>query len=139
MCFAVFIATIAPQQTSPFIAGHTDLYLEQPDEKQLAALRDKFTLPYIYYVGSSGQCSCYFNFHTDQIDNPEFAGHKASAKALVDLLRRITTDGAVEYYCCWEGDWDEPVEESTTIDVNELSAENYWVLEEREFVRFERV
>lgn len=139
MCYAIFIATSEPQQTGKFIPDVTKLYLEEPDQEQLNALRQKFSLPNIYYVGSDTECSCGFEFHSDLFDDPEWQDSKASPQALLNLLNELTVNATVEYYCCWDGDWNEPIEHtrilnSSTIILNK----NYFELIESELIKFER-
>jgi hypothetical protein len=85
MCYAVFIATSTPKQTGEFIADVTKLYLQLPDMEQTEALQSKFTLPYIYYVGSDTGCSCGFEFHSELYSDPEWQESKESPQALLDL------------------------------------------------------
>jgi len=109
MCYAVFLATSKPLQTGEFIPGVTKIYLETPGEKALSGLRSKFSLPNIYYAGSDTKCSCGFVFYSERFDDPDWQ-EKDSPQALIDLLNELAADKPVEYYCCWEGDWDAPIE-----------------------------
>ena len=138
MCYAVFIAVSTRQKTSEFIPDVTKLYLEEPDSEQLNALSDKFTLPYIYYVGSDTKCSCGFEFHSELFNDQEWQDSKASAQALLDLLNKLTANNFVEFYCCWDGDWDEPVEHRRILNSREITlAGNYFELVERGLIKFE--
>ena len=137
MCYAVFIATKKPQETTVFVEDVTKLYLEQPTAEQLNGLRAKFSLSYVYYVGSATGCSCDFEFHSEWFDDPEWQDSKASPQALLDLLNELTVTGDVEFYCCWDGDWDEPIEHSRVLKSGDSTlANNYFELVEREFIRF---
>ncbi len=138
MCYAIFIGTAQLQQTSEFVAGLTDLYLEQPTIEQLNALKGKFTQPHIYYVGSTSGCSCDFEFHSEWFNDPEWQDSKPSPQALLNLLNTLTTDSPVEYYCCWDGDWEEPIEHTRALRSTDYSLENYFELIEQEFIRFEQ-
>jgi hypothetical protein len=140
MCYAVFIATSTPLQTSEFIPDVTKLHLELPGDEELTSLKSKFTLPYIYYVGSDTQCSCGFEFHSWLFDDPEWQDSKASPQALLQLLNELTTTNDVEYYCCWDGDWDEPIEHTRVLNSHEITLDkNYFELVEREYIRFEKL
>jgi hypothetical protein len=139
MCYAVFIATTTPQQTNEFIAKETLLYLAQPAEEELAGLKSKFSLPYIYYVGSDTQCSCGLEFHSHLFDDPEWQDSKPTVQAFIDMLNQLTIENDIEYYCCWDGDWHEPIENSRVLNSGDLSLEtNYFELVEKEFIKFER-
>ena len=140
MCYAVFIATSQPQQVGVFIPGVTALYLEIPGDDELKALKDKFTLPYIYYVGSDTKCSCGFEFRSELFDDPEWQDSKASPQALLDLLNKLTLTGDVEYYCCWDGDWNEPIYCTQTLNSREIKLnENYFELIKGEMITFEKI
>jgi hypothetical protein len=139
MCYAVFIATSTPQQTSEFVAGETLLYLAKPSEDELCGLKDKFNLPYIYYVGSDSQCSCGLEFHSQLFNDPEWQDSKPTVQAFIDLLNHLTIENDIEYYCCWDGDWRESVETTRIINSHDISLEkNYFELIEREFIKFEK-
>lgn len=138
MCYAVFIAVSTPQQTNVFVPEVTKLYLGEPDSEQRNALRDKFTLPYIYYVGSDTQCSCGFEFHSELFNDPEWQDSKASPQALLDLLNNLTVSDFIEFYCCWDGDWGEPTDQTRTLISSNIKLDNnYFELVEREYIRFE--
>ena len=63
MCYAIYIGTDTIQTTGTFVAGQTDLYLEEPvQEKELIGLQSKFTKTHIYYIGSYQGCSCGFAY-----------------------------------------------------------------------------
>jgi len=139
MCYAVFIATPAPLQTVEFIPAVTKLYLRLPNEKEMAGLGDKFTMPYIYYVGSDSKCSCGFQFYSWRFDDPEWQD-KSSPSALLNLLNQLTISDDVEYYCCWDGDWNELIESTRVLNSHKITLENnYFELVEREHIRFERM
>ena len=139
MCYAVFLATSKPLQTGEFIPDVTKIYLEIPGEKELSALRNKFSLPHIYYAGSDTKCSCGFEFHPELFDDPEWQDSKESPQKLLDLLNELTAEDAVEYYCCWEGDWEEPIEHRRELNSRDIKLDiNYFELVEREFILFEK-
>ena len=139
MCYAVFLATAKSLQTGEFIPDVTKIYLEIPGEEELGALRNKFSLPNIYYVGSDTKCSYGFEFHSELFDDPEWQDSKDSPQALLDLLNELTTDKAVEYFCCWEGDWNEPIEQRRELNSRKIKLDaNYFKLIEWELILFEK-
>jgi hypothetical protein len=139
MCYTVFIATSIPQQTSEFVAGETLLYLAKPSEDELCGLKDKFNLPYIYYIGSDTQCSCGLEFHSEVFNDPEWQDSKPSVQAFIDLLNKLTANDDIQYYCCWDGDWHKPIQNTRTISSRDILLEtNYFELVEREFIKFKR-
>jgi len=139
MCYAVFLATSKPVQTGKFIPDITKIYMEIPEEEELSALRNKFSLPHIYYVGSDTKCSCGFEFNSELFNDPEWQDSKESPQALLDLLNKLTIDKAVEYYCCWDGDWDEPIDHRRKLNSRDIKLDvNYFELVERELILFEK-
>jgi hypothetical protein len=137
MCYTVFIATPTPQPTTEFVDGVSKLCLSVPDAGELERLAGKFTLPYVYHVGADGGCSCGFSFQSQFYDDPKWPDSKASPQALLDLLNELTTHTTVEYYCCWSGNEDGPIENRRRLNSREISLkENYFELEEDEFIWF---
>ena len=138
MCYNVFIATAKPQMTNEFIPGVTSLYLQLPTCEQLEGLQNKFSLPKLYYVGSDTLCSCGFDFSSKDFHNPEWENNKASPQALIDFITEQTLTHEIQYYCCWEGDWDTEPEETLTLNIKEVSLDrNYFGLVEGQFINFE--
>jgi hypothetical protein len=147
MCYASYIGTNAEQKVGTFVADQTELYLEELSrEKEISGLRPKFTKKHVYYVGSYQGCSCGFaydptnpNEQEGDDDKEEVEKALKSVKALVSLIDNLTKVEDLEFYCCWEGDWEEPIEEKSEIDIREITlGENYFGLTEKQFILFKR-
>jgi hypothetical protein len=147
MCFAIYIGTTTTQTTGAFVANQTDLYLEEPGkDKEVIGLRPKFKNRHIYYVGSYQGCSCGFAYdpsdpkEQDDDDDKEEEGRALkSVIALVSLIRNLTKFDNVEFYCCWEGDWEEPIEKRLEVDITQIKlGTNYFGLTERQFILFKK-
>jgi hypothetical protein len=137
MCFAVFIGTSKPQVTGTFIPNQTALYLLDLTEEETDGLKAKFTKPYLYYVGSDTSCSCGFDINYENFD-PREKDDTKSPLALIEFIKARTQIEDLEFYCCWDGDWNEVIEERREIDIREVSLENYFGLIEREFILFKK-
>ena len=62
-----------------------------------------------------------------------------SVAALLDLIDSFTEKEDIEFYCCWEGDWESPVEERQVIDIREVTLGlNYFELQEKSFILFKQ-
>jgi len=45
----------------------------------------------------------------------------------------------VEFYCCWDGDWDEPIDHRRKLNSRDIKLDvNYFELVERELILFEK-
>jgi len=112
-------------------------------------LQSKFTKKYIYYVGAYEGCSC--AFASDPIqdlqediydlydDNDASRLHNSieSVTSLLDLIETLTKSDNLEFYCCWEEVWNEPVESYEEIDIRDVELGfNYFGLEEKRFINF---
>src|SRR5262245_47353844 len=144
MCYAVYIGTNTKQETAAFISDQTFIYLEQlSQEKEVSGLVSKFTNDHIYYVGSYQGCSCGFaydptNTEEEKIDEEDKIATK-SVKALLELINKITKNENLEFYCCWEGDWESAIEERTEMDIRKISlGSNYFGLVEKRFILFKQ-
>ncbi len=144
MCYAAYIGTDNKQLVRKFIADQTFLYLEDlTQEKEIIGLRSKFNKIYIYYVGSYQGCSCGFTHDPTQFDEDDDYDKKEKSNAikscnsLLSLIDDLTKKETIEFYCCWEGDWEEPIGESIKIDINKIRlGMNYFGLVERRFILF---
>ena len=139
MCYAVFIGTNEKQQLGQFVPMKTDMYFEELTDQEENGLRPKFTKPYIYYIGSDTSCSCGLNFLSDHFDDPEWQNNKKSPQKFLDFIHSRTKYEDLEYYCCWEGNWNDPIEEKIELDISTISLDkNYFGLNEKQFIKFSR-
>jgi hypothetical protein len=139
MCLAVYISTDKELELETFVAGQTDIYFEKPSDEEENALRPKFSNKNIYYVGSSSGCSCDFGFDSEDFSDTELVREedKKSPQKLIDFLTEMTLLENIEFYCCWEGDWNFPIESKIEIDIKSISLDkNYFGLQEKEFINF---
>jgi hypothetical protein len=137
MCFAVYIGVNKELKQDEFVADQTDVYFIKLSDEEEKALRKKFSKSNIYYVGSDTICSCGLAFDSDLFDEPEEQINKKSPTRFIELIKELTVNDSVEFYCCWDGDYDSPVEHTQEIDIREISLEkNYFGLTEGEFINF---
>lgn len=137
MCFAVYIGTNKKLELKSFVTEQTDIYIEKLSDEEEIALRPKFSKKNIYYVGSDTSCSCGLVFESENSDDPDEQTNKKSPQRFIDLLKELTLTENIEYYCCWEGDWNLPTKHKREIDISEISLDkNYFVGTEKEFINF---
>jgi hypothetical protein len=139
MCYAVYVGTSNNLELGEFIPNQTDIYLQKLSEEEELSLRPKFSKPNIYYVGADTGCSCGLVFDSDDFDDPEEQVNKKSPMKFLEFLNELTLHDDIECYCCWEGDWDLPIEYFQEIDIKTISLDkNYFGFTEREFLRFRK-
>lgn len=141
MCLAVYIGTNKELELGTFVAGQTEIFFEKLSEDEESALRPKFSKKNIYYAGSSSGCSCDFGFDCDDFNDAELVSEddKKSPQKLIDFLTEMTIQENIEFYCCWEGDWNLPIENRKEIDICNISLDkNYFGLQEKEFINFKK-
>ncbi|GAB4039493.1 hypothetical protein [Spirosoma gilvum] len=136
MCYCLYIATTKPQPTSELATHQTELYLEEPTQMELENLRLKFTNPYIYYVGSYSNCSCWFNLPAGQAGNPDWIRAQRSVARLINLIRTESEKGILELYSCWTGNTDSVVEEYLQLKASSILLDNYFEITENQLITF---
>ena len=139
MCYCVYIGTAEKQQVGSFVPEETDLYLEEFSADQEKGIRPKFKSPFIYYVGSDTNCSCGFAFDSEEYNNPEEKENRKSPAKLLKFINERTDKEDLEFYCCWEGEWDDPIENKVEMDIRSISLDkNYFGPVLKQFIIFPR-
>jgi hypothetical protein len=137
MCYCVYIGVNEVLQEEEFVPNETTLYFEKPQEEDLQLLRDKFSQPHIYYVGSETKCSCGFDFSSAFYHQPEWVSKKSSPERLLDFIKDWTKKEDLEFYCCWAGGQETKPEEFSEMDAGTIFLEkNYFGLTEGQFIKF---
>jgi hypothetical protein len=94
MCLAVYLAADLPL---PPVELAT--FLVRPLERREADVRQQFSKPHVYYIGSYTGCGCGFS-----PDDPSGTAKRAETiAALLAYLDREAPDHEVELFTCWEG------------------------------------
>jgi len=137
MCYCVYIATGEPQETSTFTPNVTELYLEEPDKKELENLSGKFAKRHIYWVGAYTRCSCGFQLPLDQLDNPNWIDARRSVQKLIDFIKEVSLKGGIQLYCCWAGNTAPEPEAHIYMQSGLISLENYFDLTENQLITFQ--
>lgn len=141
MCLSVYIATNKDLELGTFSAGETEIFFEGLSDEEKNALRPKFSKQNIYYVGSSSGCSCNFSFDSEDFADVELVSEedKKSPQKLIDFLKEMTLFENIEFYCCWEGDWNLEIEKILEIDIRDISLDkNYFGLQTKVFINFKQ-
>jgi hypothetical protein len=129
MCLSVHIASAVPLPVGVWNPEARAFYLELVPED--APIRDRFSLPFVYFAGSHLGCGCGFQKYEDDDESDKT---QANYTALAGVIRdAVSPASSVEVFTCWEGDDREP-EFLETVSVSELLRPEF-VLIERQFLR----
>ena len=143
MCHNVFIASSHVLPTNDDDAFQLKFHLNQPRPYELNALRGKFSLPNIYYVGSTTGCSCDLHVNSEfeaalimESRVPE-RDRVVCLQAFYDLLREEARNGEIELYSCWAEDEDLPIQTTIEFRTQTLSFDPFvhFPMAERRFIR----
>lgn len=137
MCFAVYIGTNQKQTTTTWTENETLLYLEELS-KDDEIVKTKFTKAYVYYVGADTGCSCGFAWDVEDFNDPDEQDDKKSPQKLIDFLDELTKTEDIEFYCCWEGDWNDPITKNIELDIKNIGLDKLYFMEEKQFVLFKQ-
>ncbi|MDB5223401.1 MAG: hypothetical protein JWN83_2068 [Chitinophagaceae bacterium] len=137
MCFAVYIGTNEKQQISEWKENETLIYFNELTEDD-QIVKKKFTKANVYYVGANTGCSCGFAWEIENFSDPEEQESKKSPQKLIDFIKEQTKKEDLEFYCCWEGDWDDKTEENIELNIHDVSLDKYYFMEEKRFIVFKQ-
>jgi hypothetical protein len=130
MCLSVHIASNAPLPVSTWNPDVRAFYLEVVPEDAL--IRDRFSLPFVYFAGSHLGCGCGFQKYDDDDERDKI---QANFTALVGVIRDVlSSTSSVEIFTCWEGDHANEPECLESVCVSELLLPEF-ELQERQFLR----
>ena len=142
MCHTVFIASRRPLPTKDE-GNLLEFHLREAREYEVDGLKDKFSLPNIYLVGSTSGCSC--DLHISDArdlayileDRDPQRDRVACLQAFYDLLREEARHGEIELYSCWSMDEHLPIETTIEFDTQTLSLDTFvhFPMKERRFIK----
>ena len=105
MCMVLYVAADRPLPLVAWDERDPAFHVtELPDSE--AAVRARFSKPYVYYAGSHEGCGCGFSYGWWDGDEPErTAPARESVRRLRAYLEAATrAAGPLELYACWSGD-----------------------------------
>lgn len=97
-----------------------------------APVRDRFSLPFVYFAGSHLGCGCGFQKYEDDDERDKT---QANYTALAGVIRNVlSSTSSVEIFTCWEGDHANEPEFLESVSVSKLLLPEF-VLQERQLLR----
>lgn len=119
MCLAVYLASSTEVRPIAWNTAAPAFYLEPVLAGQ--PVRQQFSLPFVYYVGSHQGCGC--GFSKDGEVGAERDLCQANYTALGRTIREATADGSkAELFTCWEGDQSDQPESIQSVTPSEIEA-----------------
>jgi hypothetical protein len=112
----------------PYDLEHPAFNSKELDESEMTVKRH-FTTPYITYVGSDTGCGCEFRYAQKEQDGwiPVVGEDEMNDKniqnnqeALYNYIKTYVTEGSVELYGCWDGDYNEQAESREEIAIEDI-------------------
>ncbi len=126
MCLAVYVAS---PSTLPLLAwdeARPAFHVREvaPDDP----VRQRFSLPSVYYLGSHQGCGCGFQYGVlpaDLQDPEEEARGRTAVDALRAYVARAASGQPVEVFGCWEGEQALPALATERITLDQLDGESF--------------
>jgi hypothetical protein len=130
MCLSVHIASNLPLPVSTWNPDARAFYLEAVPLD--APMRDRFSLPFVYFAGSHLGCGCGFQKYENDDERDQT---QANYTALADAIREVLQAGSsIEVFTCWEGDHGREPELLESVAVSDLLLPEF-ELKERQLLR----
>jgi hypothetical protein len=95
----VYIAADQPLPLIAWDAAAPALHISELRESH-QPVRQQFSKPLVYYVGSHEGCGCGFDYREWEIDDPA----RETIERLASYLAVAVQRGSVELFACWDGD-----------------------------------
>jgi hypothetical protein len=119
MCKMLYVAAAQPLPLIPWQPSSPAFWVRELKPTE-AGVRQQFSKPNVYYLGSHEGCACGFAYGIWPIDpaSPFVESERAEAEAGIESVRRLSeyltravADGPVELYACWDEEQEcEPAE-----------------------------
>jgi hypothetical protein len=141
MCFVLYIGTDEPLPTIPWDEKSRHLNTKDLGDHDKTVPKH-FTKPWTKYLGSDQGCGCGFRhvtFHNgewaEEWNTGNDAGYDGSDEDQIHrelfefVASLISTNGTVELYGCWDGDFEDPIEHREVISVDRLIDRSFFFRE----------
>ncbi len=137
MCYALYIGTESPCETSKWDENNQKFYIEDLHDRDKSVVQS-FTKPHVYYVGSWQGCGCGFFSEPEWAETEEdFKEIENTKKCISDLVaflnKKLENTNEIELFVCWEGNQGEKPEKKLEKTPEELLGHSL-PFEEMDFV-----
>jgi len=142
MCDALFIGSDRELALIQFESGKTPIHIMNISEDEKTIL-DKINKAYVYYIGSYEGCGCGFRYGITEkeygrkfVEQEEEIKGRKSVEALLHYLSSEINPGE-EFILLntWEGEFEQPVEKETTLNLNTFHLSDSFQFENHERIR----
>ncbi len=120
MCMVLYVASGEPLEEVPAHVPPMPLSARriEPDEERV---RQHFTKPHVYFLGSHTGCSCGFDYGHGSDEDAQ--GRESVRQLAAWLSDAVQKTGEVELYACWNGDESEPAGQREVVDLSAFSGD----------------
>lgn len=137
MCYALYIGTDIPCQTTNWEPHDRNFYIEDLQAKDQIVVQN-FSKPYVYYAGSWRGCGCGFFAEPEWADSDnhieEIEGTRNCISDFVTYLNKLLQNSdEIEMFLCWEGYQSKEPERKLEVTTIDLLGDSL-PLKERDFV-----
>jgi hypothetical protein len=110
MCKMLYVAAVQPLPLISWQPSNPGFWVRELKEAE-AGVRQQFSKPYVYYVGSHQGCGCGFAYGIWPIgpaspfaesERAEAEAGRESVRRLSEYLAHVVADGPIELYACWD-------------------------------------
>jgi hypothetical protein len=124
MCLGVFLASAVELPAVPWSPA-APAFNVAPISEYEEPVRQQFSRPHVYYLGSHTQCGC--GFSPDERGDP--ADRRRALEALAAYVGAACERGPAELFVCWEGDYAAEPGRRLRLGARDLARRDDWLAE----------
>jgi hypothetical protein len=132
MCLAVYIAHSSPLPSKSWNEKSPGIFIKELNAND-RAIKDKFSLDYVYYLGSDEGCGCGFAYTERMAPAEDKARRAQNYRDLAKYLTENNIRGQLEFFACWEGDQEKGQVSVEQIEKVNLETPNIEFSEQKKF------
>ena len=137
MCTMVYVASNRPIPLRPWNPAAPAFNVQELKESE-QPVRERFSLPFVCYVGTDEHCGCGFGYgqYPGYEEEAEAERNKKRVSELREFLASLLSAGAhLELYACQADEEGRPATSTVSLRIDEIGGTRFW-LEEGQLVHF---
>jgi hypothetical protein len=142
MCMVFYLSASKAPELVPWIEAAPEFYVAPMTHEHELKVHDRFSKPFVVYVGASTGCGCGFGALWGDSTSEAMTAPKSDPdtdrdrEALLHYLRKTTghTGDGVELFMCWDGDQSDEPRHIVDASISKLGS-NWSLMRERTLMR----